>query len=1201
MTCLARFTFLALATVMFSEQAVMGQRPAVVHDLGDAARQQIQALLAEKESRTPAQKKIDSRLLYAMRLRRGLDAAPGVPVLQTGIALDSAQTTEVNITATVTARLLESLQKVGARIIDTYPWARSIRARVPISALEPIAADPAVYFVGPKHQFFFEGGDHSEERVYTNMEGVVVAPRGARNPSAGNPRASRVRSRLASTLARRPFDTDAVNVSEGDVTHRANLARSTFGVSGAGIKVGVISDGVDSLASLQASGDLPAGVTVLPERAGDGDEGAAMLEIVHDLAPNAQLYFATGRANFAGFAQNILDLRAAGCDIIVDDVFFLAETPFQKGQAPNVISTIGAGLIIQAVNTVTADGALYFSSAGNSGNKNDGQSGTWEGDFVDGGALGAPITGTGNVHDFDPGAPVTTFDTVTVAGYPPRQANLHWSDPLGASSNDYDLFELDSTGSAIVTASTNVQDGTQDPYEDLGVPTAVGDRLVIVKRTGAANRFLHLGTYRAQLSIGTEGETHGHNSSPGATAFGVAATPVYPYPGTFSATDVVETYSSDGPRHYFYNADGTAITPGNVSSTGGQILNKPDMTAADGVSCAAPGFNRFFGTSAAAPHAAAIAALVKSAGATPADVKAALLSTAIDIEAPGVDRDSGAGILDAFAAVESVGAGAFPFVSNKTTTESSGNGNGILEPGECGSLIVELTNGNAIIPATSVSATLTTSTPGVTIFSGTSAYPDLAGGANGFNATPFTFGMANTVACPLKIDFTITVTFTGNTSPRIIHFNLPSTPPWSVTTTVDATAPPVVRGVSAATGTQTGGLASSRGWSPCTLPLDVPELGSFADHQYDVYNFTNCSSSMVCVTVALTHNSGPGRDSRVKAVVYSPTFVPANPQTNYLASPDSVTSGTLTYTVSIPGNSTFAVVVVEVDDGFGVNYTLSVDGMCVPCSDYTGPGTCPGGATATPTPTRTFTATPTNTAVPSPTATSSATPTETPSATRTSTPTVSASPTITAVPAVTQTPSPSTPSATASPTRTSTYTATATLTPSGTATSTPTQAPSPSATSTPAPAPTPTPTPSAPPTATRTPGATPTPALAASFFSLPPCRLIDTRRPEEPIGGPALQATAIRAFPASGFCDIPPTARAISVNVTVVQPAVPGHLTLFPSGAAVPTTSTINYTAHQTRANNAIILLDSFGNFDARCGQTTGTVHLIVDVNGYFK
>ena len=158
----------------------------------------------------------------------------------------------------------------------------------------------------------------------------------------------------------------------GDVTHRANLARGVFHTTGAGIKIGVLSNGVANLAASQALGDLGA-VTVLPGQAGTGDEGTAMLEIVHDLAPNAQLYFATANTGITVFAQNIRDLRTAGCDIIVDDVFYFVETPFQDGQtAP---SNTNGGVVTQAVNDVTAAGAMYFSSAGNSGNVDQGTAG----------------------------------------------------------------------------------------------------------------------------------------------------------------------------------------------------------------------------------------------------------------------------------------------------------------------------------------------------------------------------------------------------------------------------------------------------------------------------------------------------------------------------------------------------------------------------------------------------------------------------------------------------------------------------------------------------------------------------------------------------------------------------------------------------------------------------------------------------------
>ena len=96
------------------------------------------------------------------------------------------------------------------------------------------------------------------------------------------------------------------------------------------------------------------------------------------------------------------------------------------------------------------------------------------------------------------------------------------------------------------------------------------------------------------------------------------------------------------------------MTPGNFGSTGGKLRAKPDLAAADGVSTSTPGFSTFYGTSAAAPHAAAIAGLLLERQPTlkPYQLRIALRATALDIEAPGVDRDSGSGIIDPLAALE---------------------------------------------------------------------------------------------------------------------------------------------------------------------------------------------------------------------------------------------------------------------------------------------------------------------------------------------------------------------------------------------------------------------------------------------------------------------------------------------------------------------------------------------------------------------
>ena len=125
-------------------------------------------------------------------------------------------------------------------------------------------------------------------------------------------------------------------------------------------------------------------------------------------------------------------------------------------------------------------------------------------------------------------------------------------------------------------------------------------------------------------------------------------------PFTGGAANPVNTQSSDGPRRFFFNTNGVPYTPGNFSSTGGIVLQKPDITAATGVKTTFPtdsGLNPFFGTSAAAPHAGAIAAQILSfrPGLTPSQVRTALYNSCLDIEAAGFDRDSGRGIVMALA------------------------------------------------------------------------------------------------------------------------------------------------------------------------------------------------------------------------------------------------------------------------------------------------------------------------------------------------------------------------------------------------------------------------------------------------------------------------------------------------------------------------------------------------------------------------
>jgi uncharacterized repeat protein (TIGR01451 family) len=674
------------------------------------------------------------------------------------------------------------LDRLGANVLSRV--GNSIFAEVSIDHFEEIAGYKEVVAIRPPDRMFTHSGPTADPALNASVNPSI---RSLLRPDF-DIRAESVRSRLRTSLAGLPSAQPmmAANVSEGDITHRAMEARNFFGVTGAGVKIGVLSDGVNSLAALQASGDLPPGVTVLSGQAGSGNEGCAMLEIVHDLAPNAQLFFATADPTPVQFAQNIRDLAAAGCDIIVDDIIYLSESPFQDGQAMSVASPSNGGIIAQAVRDVTASGVLYFSSAGNEGNLDDGTAGTWEGDFS---ANGTPpvLAGAGVAHNFGDGG---QSNLVTANGV---AVLLDWSDPLGASGNDYDVYDLDGTLTTIFDASTDVQDGDDDPIEISGQAFA-GERLVVMQFSGA-DRYIRLENFRGRMQLATPGASFGHSSV--ANAFAVAAVDVatamggtVPFVG--GATNPVETFSADGPRHLFYNPDSTPITPGDVSSTGGTVRQKPDIAAADGVMCAAPGFNPFFGTSAAAPHPAAIAGLLLSANPalTPAQVRTALTSSALDIEAAGVDRDSGSGIVKAFQALQAIGATAQAFLDRGAITiADSGNGNSLVEPCESVSLTIPLTNiGGAT--ATAINGTLTSGSAGVTILMGSSAYPDLMPSAGANNGTPFVFKYDCAAACGAVLDFTLTVTYSGGPSPQTFDFTI-ATGSAGTPVTTSYTGPPV--------------------------------------------------------------------------------------------------------------------------------------------------------------------------------------------------------------------------------------------------------------------------------------------------------------------------------------------------------------------------------------------------------------------------
>ncbi|MEO8551589.1 MAG: S8 family serine peptidase, partial [Kofleriaceae bacterium] len=349
---------------------------------------------------------------------------------------------------------------------------------------------------------------------------------------------------------------------------------------------------------------------------------------------------------------------------------------------------------------------------------------------------------------------------------------LQWSDPstldLPQSSNDYDLFVLDNDLRNVVIASTDLQDGAGLSSEYLGFTFPAGYRVVIAKHPTAETRAIRATIYNGELGLATEGATFGHNSANGALG-AAAVNAAEAGGGAFVAgpTTPVELFSSDGPRRVFYDRDGAAYNDGKVTfaSGGGQKRNKPDIAGADGVATTLPGstgLNPFFGTSAAAPHIGAIAALVKSAvpGATSEQIRTALTASALDIESAGRDRDAGAGIAWAPGALKKAGAPTAVYLE-LNSIDLLPSTSDVLLPGSSATLRVQLVN-HGLAKATAVSATLTTTTPGITITSASSAYPNIPASATASDPTLFAFTVDPAVPCGTKIELQLNVAYTGN-------------------------------------------------------------------------------------------------------------------------------------------------------------------------------------------------------------------------------------------------------------------------------------------------------------------------------------------------------------------------------------------------------------------------------------------------------
>lgn len=363
-----------------------------------------------------------------------------------------------------------------------------------------------------------------------------------------------------------PFASVGSVDTEGDTLLRARDLRAATDYNGTGMKIGVVSDGVDHLEDAVLTGDLPPDVHVLSNAIG-GDEGTAMLEIIHDIAPGASLYFHDCGGDVVSFDGAFQALADAGCTIICDDIVYLDEPYFDESDdAP-----------LGGVRRLAAAGdVLLVSSAGNFGISH------YQGEYQDSG-------NDYHSHDFGEGSVLLPFQ---VSAASPAFVVLQWADPWISSANDYNLFVWNGSGS-LVGMSTIIQNGNDTPLEVVSFTNPdpfLATYYAGVTCVSGSPRLLEIYTFYGAVSS--------DYNTPSDSIFGHPAYSNVVTVGAIDFQDEIRQYSSRGPVTLLYPAP--------------EERAKPDLAATDGVLVSgAGGFqNPFYGTSASAPHVAGIAALL---------------------------------------------------------------------------------------------------------------------------------------------------------------------------------------------------------------------------------------------------------------------------------------------------------------------------------------------------------------------------------------------------------------------------------------------------------------------------------------------------------------------------------------------------------------------------------------------------------------
>lgn len=554
----------------------------------------------------------------------------------------------VNFTAktNVAAAKLE-LEKMGVMVTAVY--GRVISGYAPVSALQKVEASTSIRYAKPSYKPMVQPLKSSSLK----HEHTKQSCEGSANTGV---------------------------VSQGDTAQLSYLARKEFHVNGNGVKVGILSDSYNNLGTAEKGvkhGELPGRdnpygfkkpVQVVKDLdSGGTDEGRAMMEIVHDVAPGSGLAFYTAYGGEADFAQGIQTLADKGCKVIGDDIYYYDEPFFQDG------------IVAQSVDVAKKRGVTYFSAAGNQSIR------SYESNYRP--TSVEPLgPGGGTAHNFSaPGNAPVYFQPIYISpGGGQLILSFQWDNSFFSASGvgattDFDIYLSDINGNIVAAgASDNIASG--EPVELMGYTNNDTSNytffLTIVKYAGPDVHRLKYIMYGDALFYLTNPPIPGilaptlvgHAKAEGAIATGSAFylnTPAYGLD-----TAAVDPFSSVGGVPNYFDIKGNRIAP--------LVRKKPDIVAPDGgntsffdpfgngdISEDSDTFPNFFGTSAAAPHAAGVAALMIEAQRlrtiTPDQIKGELASTASKMydnyptfNTSYYDFNSGNGFINAQRAVDRV-------------------------------------------------------------------------------------------------------------------------------------------------------------------------------------------------------------------------------------------------------------------------------------------------------------------------------------------------------------------------------------------------------------------------------------------------------------------------------------------------------------------------------------------------------------------